>query len=43
VGTIGAFHKEFKIFAIERRYRNQEQMLYDAFNLLKEKKQGEPQ
>jgi hypothetical protein len=33
-----AFHKEFSMFAIEHDYKNQPDALYEAFELLKQKK-----
>jgi hypothetical protein len=34
-----AFHKEFSMFAIQHDYRSQTDMLYEAFELLKQKHQ----
>ena len=35
-----AFHKEFSMFTIQHDYRSQADVLYEAFEALKEKREG---
>jgi hypothetical protein len=35
-----AFHKEFGMFAIQHDYKNQTDVLYEAIDLLKRKREG---
>jgi len=35
-----AFHKEFSMFAIQHDYKSQANVLYEAFELLKQKREG---